>query len=265
MDVDLIAVGLEEVVEAKLEKNKNVDIVEDALKGAAKSVVLGLFCVAVGFLPFRRDQIRAIAAPQATREVRLESENAEKVERRHDYAEYTKRLLEVVSELIRVVEEVRKGSGDIVDVEKALKEVRLSKRKLEDELLSNFYGEFEKLKKRKDALIKRSEEIIDEVLKEKRSYEVFLRDVDEDSNVKEQFERHEEVIRRLEEEYKEIWEKTSDVDNQMRRKETMALSIGYRELAFIERESKQLVEAFRVELRKKNIPRYLLKEMFGES
>ncbi|CAM8925447.1 unnamed protein product [Rhodiola kirilowii] len=242
-------VALEEKFEAELKKK--VDCIENAVNYVTKSALLGLFCIVVGFFPFRRHHVSAIAAPWTTREARLETE--ERVERRHDYDEYTKRLLKVVSDLIRVVEEVKKGSGDIVDVENALKEVKLSKRKLEGELMSCFYAEFEKLKKEKDEMVKRSEGIIDDVLREKRRHEVFMRDVKEGSEPKEEVERHSEMMRKLEEEYKEIWEKTADIDNQMRRKETMALSIGYRELAFIERESKQLVDAFRIELRKRNM------------
>uniref|UniRef100_A0A7N0VGV2 AAA+ ATPase domain-containing protein n=1 Tax=Kalanchoe fedtschenkoi TaxID=63787 RepID=A0A7N0VGV2_KALFE len=239
------AVALEE---ESPQEAKRENCVENVLNYVAKSAVIGLFCIVVGFLPFRRGQVRAIAAPWAMR-----AANEEREERHHEYAEYTKRLLQVVSELIREVEEVRKGSGDIGDVEKALKEVKLSKRKLEGELLNSFYEEFEKLKKEKEELMKRSEGIIDEVLKVKRNYEVSMRTVEEGSESKELLEIYEETLNKLEEEYKEIWEKTADIDDQMRRKETRALSIGYRELAFIERESKQLVDAFRIELRKRNM------------
>ncbi|KAK9292897.1 hypothetical protein L1049_020878 [Liquidambar formosana] len=63
--------------------------------------------------------------------------------------------------------------------------------------------------------------------------------------------RLEESVNGMEEEYNGIWEKVGDIEDQVLKRETMALSVGVREISFIARESEVLVERFRLEMRRR--------------
>lgn len=59
-------------------------------------------------------------------------------------------------------------------------------------------------------------------------------------------------MRRWDSEYNEIWERIEEIEDSIVRKQTLALSIGARELLFIKRECE---EGFLRETRQRNIQR----------
>lgn len=246
---------------AVLTKNSTI-CVENILKHIAKPIVLTFIFVFVGFCPIRRFQLRANAAPVAS-DVIFSKKMREKEEmldsRGHEYSGFTRRLLETVSGLVRTIEEVRKCNGDIKRVEDALKEVKSKKNKLQEELMNGLYAELRELTREKEILVKRSDEILDMVLKEKREHDKLLKKVvgggggGGEDEVKEQIEKLEENMTGMEEEYVGIWEKVGEIEDMILKRETMALSVGVRELSFAERESELLVERFRQEMRRRGL------------
>lgn len=156
------------------------------------------------------------------------------------------RLLETVSSLLRVIEEVRGGNGEVERVRLALKAVRRRKEQLQDEISSGLQ-ELGEMKREKDVLVKRGEEIVDEVLK-----------FQWESEKVEGKERAEmlETIRRLEEDYGQVWGRVGEIKDHILRRETVAWSLGVREPCFIERKCEGLVRRFDRHFKWKGIERY---------
>ncbi|GMP92516.1 hypothetical protein CsSME_00042709 [Camellia sinensis var. sinensis] len=229
------------------------------IKYIAKPIVFTLFCLAIGFCPFRTGfqlQLPAIAAPLAGEVVSKRAKSKEKVvlkNKDHEYSDFTRRLLGTLAGLIRNIEEDRLGNGDLKAVEVALREVKLKKRELQEEIMNGLYAELRELKGEKEKLVKQSEEILDLVSKAKREQESLLRSGGDDGEeAKERIAKLEEEMESGEKEYNGIWEKVGEIEDRILRRETMALSIGVRELSFIERESVLLVENFKREMRRQS-------------
>lgn len=195
----------------------------------------------------------AIAATVAS-EVKLDNKGREietKVvfkDKDHEYADYTRRLLETVSNLLKTVEEVRGGNGDLKRAKLALKEVKMRKEELQDEIMSGMYTELRELRLEKEKLVKRVGKIIDEVLMVQTEIESLK---GEKVGVEELL----DMIGTMEREYDELWERVGEIDDKMLRRETVAMSIGVRELCFIERECEELVKRFSREMRRRSIER----------
>lgn len=207
-----------------------------------------VFCIAVSFSPFK---VPAIAATVAS-EVKLDNKGREIEtevvfkEKDHEYADYTRRLLETVSNLLKIVEEVRGGNGDVKRAKLALKEVKMRKEELQDEIMSGMYTELRELRLEKEKLVKRVGKIIDEVLMVQTEIESLK---GEKVGVEELL----DMIGTMEREYDELWERVGEIDDKMLRRETVAMSIGVRELCFIERECEELVKRFSREMRRRSI------------
>ncbi|XP_062002675.1 probable inactive ATP-dependent zinc metalloprotease FTSHI 5, chloroplastic [Rosa rugosa] len=222
---------------------------ERPILAVARQVVLAAVCFGIGFAQFR-PAIAAVAAPAAAvveekKEVSYESEG---------YAEVTKRLLETAAVLVRSVEEARVGKGDVKAVEEAWRAVRAKKEELQGEILSAVQVELTRLRRSKEGLVRRSDEIVVEVVKARREIEkAVLRDDSGKGEVKERVERMEERVGRLEEEYSEVWESVGEIEDEISTRETLALSYGVRELCFIERECEQLVQSFTRQMRRKSV------------
>ncbi|KAA8533356.1 hypothetical protein F0562_033111 [Nyssa sinensis] len=233
---------------------------ENVLKWIAKPIVYTLFCFIIGLCPIRGFQLPAIAAAPVASEVIRRTKTKERDEelnaKGHEFSDCTRRLLETVSDLLRIIEEVRSGKGDIKNVEAALREVKLKKRELQEEIMNGLYAELRELKTEKDELVKRSEELLDSLLKAKREQESLLKKTGGGSGAEEanrRITKLEDEMSSGEKEYNGIWEKVSEIEDRIARREMMALSIGVRELSFIERESVLLVETFSREMRQQNI------------
>lgn len=211
---------------------------------------MALFCFAIGFAPIRTLRLTAVAAPAA--EV-LEKKEKELKSKGHEYSDYTRRLLETVSFLLRAVEETRKGNGDVKQVEEALKAVKAKKEELQNEIVDGLYAELKQLKGDKERLEKRAEKIVEEVTKAKKEYGRSFGGAGKEK--RENVERLEENLRRLEEEYNWIWDRIGEIEDRILRRETVALSFGGRELSFIEMECEQLVQGFTREMRRKGMER----------
>lgn len=195
----------------------------------------------------------AIAATVAS-EVKLDNKGREIKtevvfkEKDHEYADYTRRLLETVSNLLKIVEEVRGGNGDVKRAKLALKEVKMRKEELQDEIMSGMYTELRELRLEKEKLVKRVGKIIDEVL-------MVQTEIESLKGEKVGAEELLDMIGTMEREYDELWERVGEIDDKMLRRETVAMSIGVRELCFIERECEELVKRFSREMRRRSIER----------
>ncbi|KAF5196505.1 Atp-dependent zinc metalloprotease ftsh [Thalictrum thalictroides] len=229
---------------------------ENVFKCIRNSIVLTVFCIVVSFFPVKVLQKPAIAIPfvgllsKEEKETKKESRWKEE----HEFSGYTKRLLETVSILLKSIEDVRSSKGDMNQVKKALKEVKLKKSVLQEEIRSALYAELDELKKEKIELDKRSEEIVDSVSRFQREHDKLLKKVAEGEEVDNgRIARLEEGMSVAEKEYNEIWEKVGEIEDKMLRRETLSFSVGIRELCFIERESQLLVENFNHEIKHRNI------------
>ncbi|OMO96093.1 hypothetical protein COLO4_15521 [Corchorus olitorius] len=83
----------------------------------------------------------------------------------HEFSDYTRRLLQVVSRLLRRVEKVRNGNGDVKEVGNVLKAVKMKKEELQGQIMRRLFTEVMVLKREKEGLDKRADEIFDKALK----------------------------------------------------------------------------------------------------
>ncbi|XP_027096823.1 probable inactive ATP-dependent zinc metalloprotease FTSHI 5, chloroplastic isoform X1 [Coffea arabica] len=180
---------------------------------------------------------------------------------RHQYSHSTQRLLDIVSQrLLRKMEDVKNGKDTVHSVEEALKDVKFKKKELQDEIMSGLYADLRVFRAEKAVLLKRSEDILDAVLKAKREEEILSRSSSNNNRagdlavaVKDKIVKLEEEMRNGETQYNEMWDRVAEIDDQILRRETVALSIGVRELSFIERECEQLVQGFLRDMRRTNV------------
>ena len=230
---------------------------ESMLNCIAKPVVYTLFCIAVGFVPFRTVKAPAIAAQVVADRV-FDKKAYEEVEsnlRGHEYSEFTRQLLEAVSYVSMSIEEARKGNCSVEQVEMALKTVKLYKVKLQEGILNYLHTQLRDLKREKVGLERRLEGVVNEVVEAKWEYERLVekmgssRKESKERMDRERMARLEQIMRMLEVEYNEIWERVGEIGDIIFRRETVALSFGVRELCFIERECDQLVKRFTREMR----------------
>lgn len=248
----------------KEEVLRNADEVFDKI---TKRVLVAVFCFVVGLCSFGgilKPRV-VLAAPVATEVVKKskkskvkekelsevrESEKVLKPVSGDYYSDYTKRLLEIVSGLLSSIKEVEAGKGDVEDVKVWLKNVKVKKQELQDELLRKFDKELDIWKEEVDVLTRKSDKVLDKVMSAKKERESL-----EDDNAKEQIMKLEEEMSIGEKEYNEITAKIDEIEDNLSMKEALVFNVAVREISYIERECKLLVENFSRNLRLKNIDR----------
>lgn len=176
----------------------------------------------------------------------MENKDKNDATKDHQYAYCTNTLLETVPRLLSTLEDVREGNGSMNEVQQAMRAVSLKKREMENEIMSKLNEELKELWRDKGLLLKRAELIIDEISKAKGDYDK-LKQKASNGTEKARMERLDNRMGELERDYNEIWERVSEIDDLIARRETVALSFGIREISFIERECEQLVSKFRLE------------------
>ncbi|KAK6146580.1 hypothetical protein DH2020_020449 [Rehmannia glutinosa] len=108
----------------------------------------------------------------------------------------------------------------------------MTKKALQEEIMNGLYAELRVLKGEKEELMDRSEEIVDKVFKSKREEESLMRKAKGGGD---RIEKLREGRKGWEIEFNDISERIEEIEDLIARKETMALSVGVRELLFIER------------------------------
>ncbi|KAJ0446515.1 putative peptidase M41, AAA+ ATPase domain, ATPase, AAA-type, core [Helianthus annuus] len=238
------------------QKRQDKVLIPHAIKQILKPISITVLWIVIGLCPIQGfNQNPAIAAPVISEILKdKRSKGKENVQNRndHEFSEYTRRLLETVSKLVRVIEEVRSGNGDLENVNVALNDVKLKKKELQDEIMSKLYAELSVLRGKKTELDKKSGAILDSVMKSKRERDRVLEKAGDKKAKDRVAVELDEVISEKEKEFMVISEEVGEIEDQMSVKETMALSIGVRELCFIERESSVLVENFVREMKRKD-------------
>nr|QKY65100.1 AAA-type ATPase family protein [Passiflora contracta] len=146
------------------------------------------------------------------------------------------------------VEKVRRGNGEVEGVEVALKELKAKKEELQMEMMEGMHEEVIKLKSERDSLEEYADKIAHDANKVRNLYERLGKEGDEES-----LQKLEERMKVMDLEYDDSWERIREIDDEILRRETMAVSIGFRELRFIEKESEELVKRFNQETRQKNV------------
>lgn len=228
----------------ELDKNEQNGIdVAKPIAYALLCVVLGFFCPVFGF---QKPAFAAVSSPAAS-ELLLRKENEEKG---HEYSNFTRRLLEDVGRLLKMIDEAKKSEKEdsSTKVKEGLKGVKATKRTLQEEIMDDLNAKLRVLKGERNQLMNRSEEIVEKLFKAKREEESLLRKA-KGGGVRIQKLREERI--NWENEYDGIGERIDEIEDLISGKETMALSIGVRELLFIERECEALVEGFMRDMRKR--------------
>ena len=162
-----------------------------------------------------------------------------------------------MSFLLKTVDEVREGNGEVNEVEAALESVKSKKEELRKEINGRLYPALKRLRRERKALWKRSGEIVGEILNAMAEYDKLKAKVaaNEKENENARMKELEESVGVMEDEYNGVWERVGEIEDRISREETVALSYGVREINFIERECEQLVERFKREIKNKDFKR----------
>ncbi|OMO84521.1 Peptidase M41 [Corchorus capsularis] len=242
-----------------LEKEAKVSYGYYSFQRLVKNLAFTLLCFAIGLSNLSPNgDFRGVAMAAVLEKVRLKGKEEEKEgtlrKNDHEFSDYTRRLLEVVSRLLRRVEEVRNGNGDVKKVGDVLKAVKMKKEELQGEIMRRLFTEVMALKREKEGLDKRADEIVDKALKVGREKQkpVSRKGAKGKGKGKDTV-KLEEEIEKMEQEYSGIWERIGQIEDEISKKETVALSIGVRELCFIERECEELVQRLEREMRQKEL------------
>ncbi|XVE62702.1 hypothetical protein DITRI_Ditri06bG0140900 [Diplodiscus trichospermus] len=238
------------------EKEANISSGYFSFRCLVKSLAFTLVCFVLGLSNLSPNgEFNGVAMAAVVEKVRASGKEEEKEEllrkNEHKFSDYTRRLLEVVSRLLRRVEEVRNGHGDLKEVGEELKAVKAKKEELQGEIMRGLYRELRELKGEKDELEKRADEIVDRASKVGREKGNVVSGRGGKGKGKDTAEKLAEEMERMEEEYSGIWERIGEIDDEILRSETTALSIGVRELSFIERECEELVQRFNRQMSRK--------------
>ncbi|KAM0932190.1 putative peptidase M41, AAA+ ATPase domain, ATPase, AAA-type, core [Dioscorea sansibarensis] len=220
---------------------------------ARKPLAILIFSAAVSFSPFVAGQLPAIAAPieTSTIEDELEIKNGD-----HEFSGYTRRLLAVVPDLLRRINELNSGNGDMNLVREALKMVKKKRREIQGEVLEKLNAEVREWKREKAEVIKKSGEVLDMGFAARKERDRILKEDEMDGGTgaaKEKVEKLEEMMSVAEDEYNLLWEKVGEIEDRILKKETMTYSVAIRELSFIERECDILVDRCKIQLKDGNL------------
>jgi hypothetical protein len=167
-------------------------------------------------------------------------------------------VVETVPSLLRTIEEVRKGNGDIEDVNGALEFVKLKRDEMEREILERMHPVLMDLKEELRLLQIKEGEISWQMAEVNREYRKLMGwEMDMKDNVVNELEKKvlDKRMVELEKKWNEILVKIDEMEDVISRKETVALSYGVLEICFIEKECENLVERFKQEIKQKKIER----------
>ncbi|KVH95811.1 AAA+ ATPase domain-containing protein [Cynara cardunculus var. scolymus] len=243
-----------------IEQRQDKVLLSHIITQISKPIAFTVFWIVIGLCPsggfYQKPAIAAPVTSESLKTNRRKSKQRVSNWKDHEFSEYTRRLLETVSGLVRVIEEVRSANGDLENVEVALKDVKLKKKELQDEIMSGLYAELRELRGNKLELDRKSGEILDSMMKSKRERDMILEKGGKmEAREQTQVAELDEMISNKEKEFYGISEEIGEIEDKMLRRETMALSIGVRELCFIERESMVLVENFIRKMKQKDTDR----------
>lgn len=222
--------------------------------------MLVVICVVIGLVPVRGFQAPAVALPSITGLVwRKKKEKAETRVPNHEYSEYTKSFLDEVSGVLKMIDEVRASKREVRDVENALKEVKWKREELQEEILSEMYRKLGKLYLERESLVSALDDVSDQFSLAKSEEDALLdhlkfvrvKDKQEREMMESRVENLEATLDGLTTKSDQLSEKIADVEQQIERTELKALSVGVRELAFIEQECEHLVTNFVQDMRRK--------------
>nr|QKY65106.1 AAA-type ATPase family protein [Passiflora pittieri] len=224
---------------------------KNVIQCVTRHIGYALICIAIGgFYPAAALPAHAFVAELVASEDDMEEEelSEESDAKRREHSDYTKCLLEEVSVLLRRVEEVRRGNGQVEGVEVALKAVKAKKEELEREIMEGMYEDVIKLKSERNSLKEYADKIVHDADRVRSEYESSGK-----KGEKESLEKLEERVKVMNVEYDGNWERIREIDDDILTREIMAMSTGVRELCFIERESEELVKRFNQEMRQKHV------------
>ncbi|KAI0530740.1 hypothetical protein KFK09_000288 [Dendrobium nobile] len=210
------------------------------LDGACKTAAFVIFMAAVSFFPIPAARLPPALAATAVSEKSEKGENLTD----HEFSGYTRRLLSEVSVLLRRIEDVKSGKGDMDGVKKALKEVKASRKKIQDEVIGNLNAELKELRSVNRELTQRSEKVLKLARAAMKARDSLPDSSENDQEMKGRVEELERNISDLEKEYNDLLMKVGEIEDRMMRRETLTYSIAVRELSFIEQESELLVQRF---------------------
>ncbi|CAN6469160.1 unnamed protein product [Victoria cruziana] len=216
-----------------------------------------VFCVVTGLMPNQMLQPLAIAAPAVAA---IRERTTTKEERlgwkEHEYADYTRSLLDTVAVLLKRMDMVKtflgsetnpKGRALFAIVEASLKDVKVRKAKLQKEIFRVLNAELSRLREDKSELVVQAENALKPVTSARRELLKLRRSGKAGKQVTDRIKELEMSVSAAEAEYNGLWEKVDEIDEEISRKETRVYSTVVRELMFIEKECETLVRRFKRE------------------
>lgn len=219
---------------------------ESLLNSITKPIVCALFCIALGIFPIAGFRVpAAIAAPSVKTWLFRSRQKAEKVVKGHQYSRYTQRLLDTVPMLLRSIQAVKSGRMSVDVLEDRLDYVIDRREMLQQEIMNRLYANTRGFREEREMLLQQTEEILKSLLKAKMEEESLLRNAQgNDVAVKGEIEKVQEKINRNVEAYNRAWEIIYQNDDEIAKREAVALNIGVRELLSIQQECVALVGNF---------------------
>ncbi|XP_057515856.1 probable inactive ATP-dependent zinc metalloprotease FTSHI 5, chloroplastic isoform X2 [Amaranthus tricolor] len=233
------------------------DLKDGVFSSISKSVALALFWVVIGLCPVSGFQPHAIALPAISdilwrKKGKIVKEEPPLVSwKEHEFSGYTQRLLDCVSDVLKVMKEVRVGESGVKELEDALERVKLKKKELQKEIMGGLHAELKVLKENKQKLGVRAREVFRDVMKAKNVQDTLLDELritrgndPWTEGDKEKLNRAVESLDSVEKDYNELQDMIGEIEDLISKRETLCLSIGVSELMFIEDECEGLVRRF---------------------
>ncbi|KAJ4810110.1 ATP-dependent zinc metalloprotease FtsH [Rhynchospora pubera] len=233
---------------------------------AHKPFAIMLFSIALSLTPHPFSKGYAIAKPAKVTSQNNVKSKKQNSSNEHEFSVYTERLLDCVPILENRIKEVIEEKGDMGLVQEALKEVRKRGNEIQKKILHNLWKELEQLGNEKVQCLTKAEMMLEKVLpvreelgKLVRREKVTAGESKAEVAIKER-QRIVELERRLEgleREYNGLIEKAEDFNQKIEMRERFTISVGMREILFVERECEELVGKLNQSLKQKELDRKL--------
>lgn len=235
------------------------------LNHARQPFVIMLFSIVLGFTPNPHSNLYAIAVPAMVASQNVAKSKKADASNDHEFSVYTKELLESVPILEERIKEVKEGKGEMSVVKEALKTIREKRKRIEKVILGNLGKETEQLVIEKVQYLSKAEAILEVAFQLREELSKLMRREKARSGTskgevvvkeKERIDELEGRLEELEREFNGLAENVQELDQRIEMRERFTISVGIREIMFVERECEELVGELNKWLEQKEIERY---------
>ncbi|KAJ3708584.1 hypothetical protein LUZ61_012289 [Rhynchospora tenuis] len=233
---------------------------------ARKPFAIMLFSIALSLTPNPFFKGYAFANPAMVTSRNNVKSKKENSLNDHEFSVYTERLLDCVPILHKRIKEVIEEKGGMGLVQEALKEVKKRGNEIQKEILHNLWNELEQLGNEKVECLTKAEMMLEKVLPVREELGKLVRREKARAGESKgevavtETQRIVELERRLEgleREFSGLIAKAEDLNQKIEMRERFTISVGMRELLFVERECEELVGKLNQSLKQKELDRKL--------